>query len=125
MNEQSLQRRIDRPQVYSTSEFRGFRVVDDRTYPLKSLLLEGSKVPSTLADAVEAAKVWLFHKDTLVIRETDTITGAVKLHLFAIKRQSTPTYVYRDHVQHRVHRLYAAPICVVSGEAFAQPLGDG
>jgi hypothetical protein len=71
--------------------------------------------PLTVLSAVDAAlgAQNFYAKEQLIVRETD---GATKIHIFCIKRQSAPTYVWRDHVQHRVHRHYADPLCVLDGD---------
>lgn len=110
---------------YAPRSFKAFRVValasGHRTYPIPL-----DPMPATLAEAVDQAKLRCDHKDTLVLLASDEERGAETRHLFAIKRKSTPTYVYRDHQeQQRIQHLYAAPLCeideeVVSGRAEAR-----
>jgi hypothetical protein len=71
---------------------------------------------ATLDEAVNAAKGQLLHKDQLAVREQDEITGAAKVHLFAIRRKSAATFVRIAGEVSRVQALYAEPICVLSGE---------
>lgn len=72
---------------------------------------------STLDEAVNGAQLHCFHKDHLLVREAGE--GVDRFHLYAIKKRSAPTYVYRDHQYHRQDRLYAAPVCVIDGALFA------
>ena len=91
--------------------FYPYRVTENgRTYPLVVDC-------SSLEQAVEGGKVQCFHKDHLLIREVGP--GGDKLHLFAIRKRSTPTYVYRDHDYQRQDRLYAAPVCVMDAAMLA------
>jgi hypothetical protein len=109
---------------FSRVTYYPYRVTEmGNTYPL--IVDCGS-----LKEAVERGKVHCFHKDHLLVREVDNsgdhiperLGGGtkVRLHLYAIKRKSAPRYVYRGHVQERVHDLYAAPVCVVDASMFAE-----
>ena len=91
--------------------FYPYRVVENgRTYPL---IVDCA----SLEEAVERGKVECFHKEHLLIREVGA--GKERLHLYAIKKRSAPTYVYRDHDYRRQDRLYAAPVCVIDGAMLA------
>lgn len=86
-----------------------------RTYAL------GSIDAPALDDALNGAlaKFALFHKDTLLIRETSE--RGVRVHVYSIKRKSAARYVHRNHVTRAVHDLYASPVCtmdldVIGGE---------
>lgn len=99
-----------RPQPYSTLSFEAFRVTETRTFPLAA---EGSALPDFLA----SAQVRCFHKDKLLIRETDTETGTVKLHLYAIKKKA-PKWIHPagEIMPRRVEDLYADPLCIIDGQ---------
>ncbi len=101
---------------YISTSYKAFRISSGRTYAVS---LGGFLLPS-VDDATNAALLAqaFAHKDHLLIRETGPC--GVKAHLFAIKRQSAPTPVYRDYVTRQEHRLYAAPVCVIDGGVFAQ-----
>jgi hypothetical protein len=72
---------------------------------------------STLDEALNGAMVHCFHKEHLLIREV--ADARTRNHLYAIKKRSAPTYIYRDHEYHRQDRLYAAPVCVIEGDMLA------
>lgn len=103
-------------QPYSLIRYEAYRIPEgtERAYPLRY-----ESAPRSLSDAVETAKVRCFHKDKLVIRETETLSNETKLHLYAVKRQARPTYVYRDYQTHREHPLYVEPVCVIGGEVLS------
>lgn len=114
----SLSARAER---YSPVRYEAFRVCEplpaSKRQPIYPLPLAGPIV--TLADALTAALTGgrsVNHKDKLAIRATDEETGEVTLHLYAIKRKSTPRYVYKDYQTRREFDLYADPICTLSGE---------
>lgn len=91
--------------------FYVYRVTEaGRTYPLVVDC-------STVDEAVNGGQLHCFHKDHLLIREVGE--GVNRFHLYAIKKRSAPTYVYRDYQHHRQDRLYAAPVCVIDGAIFA------
>lgn len=106
---------------YSPTRFDAFRIADmgkgnpQRTYKVD---IEGYLLPTVEAarDAALLGQAFA-HKDHLIIRETGE--RGVKLHVFAIKRKSTPTYVWEGHVQKRVNRLYADPVCTIDGGVLA------
>lgn len=105
---------------YSATRFDAFRIVEPGSGfpgapPPRTTYSLGEIPATTLDEALNAvlAKCLLMHKDHLAIRET-TDRGQ-RVHLFAIRKKSGPTYVYVDHVQKRVERLYAAPLCVMDG----------
>jgi hypothetical protein len=90
---------------FSDRCFYVYRVVENgRTYPLVVDC-------SSLEEAVEGGKVHCFHKEQLVVREV--ASGTDRLHIYAIKKRSAPTYVYRNHDYQRQDRLFAAPVCVI------------
>jgi hypothetical protein len=90
---------------FNAVRFYPYRVTENgRTLPL---IVDCA----TLEEAVEGGKVHCFHKDHLLVREVRD--GSDRLHLYAIKKKSAPTYVYRDYGYHRQDRLYAAPVCVI------------
>jgi hypothetical protein len=96
---------------FSTRCFYAYRVTE-----------KGTTLPlivdcSTLDEAVNGAMVHCIHKEHLLIREVDD--GRTRNHLYAIKKHSAPTYVYRDHDYHRQDRLFAAPVCVIDGDLLA------
>lgn len=94
-----------------TVAFDAFKVSDDRTYML------GHIMAKTIGEALNGALAGyaLFHKDTLLIRETSE--KGVKVHVYGIKKKATPRWVHKDHVSRRVHDLYAAPVCIIDGSA--------
>ena len=94
---------------YGAKTFTAFRIPEGgKTYPIK---IEASS--GWLSDALNAAVVRCFHKDTLAVREVCEDTGSDKLYLYSIKRKSRPNYVYRDYEYHREHDLYPQPVCVI------------
>lgn len=94
---------------YSAKRFDAFKVAGGKTYALDA----GA---TSLEDAVKAAQFRCFHKQHLVIRETDDETGDVTLHLFVI-RKAAPKWVHPagEIVPRRVEDLYAEAVCVVDG----------
>jgi hypothetical protein len=95
---------------YGAAAFAAFRISEsNRTYPSQ---IDGD--PATLAEAVDIAKLRCFHKERLVIRETDR-DGAVKLHVYAIRQSSKARPVYRDYQTTMVRDLYAEPVCSIDG----------
>ncbi|HEX5183622.1 MAG TPA: hypothetical protein VFW19_10785 [Allosphingosinicella sp.] len=96
---------------FATKTFAAFRIADDM--PGRSYRLAFDGRPRDLEDALNQTKVRCFHKDKLVIRETDELSTAVEFHLFAIKQKSRPRYEYKDHRQVAVRDLYAELICVL------------
>jgi hypothetical protein len=99
-----------RPARYSAIRYNAYRIVDGRTYPLDMAPV------TSLDEALTAAKLRCFHKDHLLIKATDEDTAETRLHIYAIKKKSQPTYVYRDFAYHREHTLYSEPVCVVGPE---------
>jgi hypothetical protein len=102
-----------RPQAYTGKTYKAFRVTEsNRTHPHRIV-----GTPATLDEALNAALTGpssLYHKDKLVIRESEA--GKVTLHVFAIKRKSKPDYVREGFETRRVQRLYAEPVCSIDGE---------
>lgn len=72
---------------------------------------------TSLKDALAAALMFgsVGHKDSLVISETDD--RGFRLHVYRIKRKSTPRYTWKDNARgyERSHDLYADPVCVIDG----------
>jgi hypothetical protein len=104
---------------YTGKSFAAFRVTNDgkRTYPHPF-----AGEPETIDQARDLALTGpklIAHKDCLLIRETDEASGATVLHLFAIKKKSTPDYVRDGFTTRAVHRLYAEKICEIDGSALA------
>lgn len=102
---------------YSPTRYEAFRVTDIgfKQPEWRTLALALPTLPDTVAEALNAGMVCCFHKDMLVIKEADELSGDATLYLYAIKRKSRPDYFYRDFVTHREHRLYADPICSIDG----------
>lgn len=73
---------------------------------------------ATLAEVVGNAAPSCFHKDTLIVRETDPLTRETTVHHFAIKRESKGRWVTRNHVPTKVHDLYADPLFAMRVDAF-------
>ena len=115
--ENAMGKRADR---YSAVHFAAFLIGDmgkgaqQRTYALDAI--DVASLDEALV-AVLAGRQVIDHKDHVLIRETGPL--GVKLHLYAIKKQSAPIYVWRDHRQVREHRLYAAPLCVIDAGVVA------
>ena len=113
---------------YSATSFEAFRVTNIgdakrpkwRTYTLPPI--EADSLDEALADALCGGQA-VYHKDQIIIRETGE-QGA-KLHLYAIKRKSSPTYLWEDHTQKRVNRLYADPVCTIDGGILMDSLTKG
>lgn len=109
-----------RPGVYRTKRFEAFHVsAPNRTYVVRL-----KEQPANLQEAVSAAllTVLFVAKDRLVIKETDDERETVTLHIYAIKKQSRPTRVYRDYAYHNVHQHYADPVCAIDGKQLGVPL---
>jgi hypothetical protein len=112
----------ERAHRFSPKLFLAFRLVESRNgftgaTGWKSYPVPLGDPPATLDEAMTAATAnCLAHKDRLAIRETDQLTGATVLHLYAVKQKSAPRYVWKDHRQQAVRDLYLEPICSVPGE---------
>jgi hypothetical protein len=125
MNATAPMLRDPRAERFTPKLFLAFRLVESRNgftkaTGWKSYPLPLGDPPETLTEAMTAATAaCLLHKDRLAIRETDELTGATVLHLYAVKQKSTPRYVHRDHRTVPVRDLYLEPICSVPGEVFA------
>ena len=88
--------------------------------------LAGSTLDEALADA--EAKMFLDHKETLIIRERgfDSVRWANgvesrpvdRLHIFTIKKKSSPRYTWNKHTlsHERSHDLYPVPVCTVDAQ---------
>lgn len=103
-----------RPIPYTGKTFTAFRVTESpaRTYPVQ---ITGT--PASVDEALAQSIGTFIQKEKLLIRETDDATGKTTLHLFAIKRRSTPDYVWVGGKQERVNRLYAELVCEIDGAA--------
>lgn len=107
-----------RTERFSPVRFRAFRIdTSISRQPIVPIPLRSP--PASLEEAVNEAKQACFHKDKLVVREANEITGDTMLHLYAVKKKSTPARVYRDYAYHNVAQLYVEPICALYGEALA------
>lgn len=113
-----------RAQPYSATRFEAFRIceVSPPPYggpPCRTTYGLGDIPATSLDEALNATlgKCLILHKEHLAIRETDE-RGA-RIHLYAIRRRSAPTYRFENHQQVREHRLYAAHVCTVDGGVFA------
>jgi hypothetical protein len=124
MNTPQLIEAVARPTPYTGKTFAAFKLSDIgangpkwRTSPIP---LDGyfASLDQT-RDAALTGRNQPGHKDCLLIRETDDATGATVLHLFAIKKKSTPDYVRDGFTTRAVHRLYAEKICEIDGSALA------
>ena len=106
-----------RAEPYSPKHYAAFRVVPglnaDRTYSCKPI--EAGELGDALNEALAGQA--FSHKDHLVIQETDD--RGMRMHLFAIKRRSAPSYVYANFETKRVQPLYAAPLCVIDAGVVA------
>ena len=103
-----------RPVRYGDLSFKAFRIAESNGR-LSRLQIADDHV--TVEEAIDDAKLRCIHKDKLLIRSFNDRTGEVRLHLYAIKRQSRANYVYRDYQTVREHPMYAEAICVIDGEA--------
>ncbi|HYI43700.1 MAG TPA: hypothetical protein VD768_08780 [Sphingomicrobium sp.] len=114
--------------AYPRLSFEAFRISGRHTCPM------GAVDATSLSDALAAVLIGevsipqlIEHKEHILIRETDRsaehiperLGGGtqVRLHLFAVRRKSTPRYVYENHATHRVHDLYAEPVCAIDAGA--------
>lgn len=105
---------------FSTTTFHAFRVCQGysgaKETPLGGRTYDYGRLDATtLEDALTEAlsgKV-IDHKEHLVIQEISE--RGIRLHVFAVKKKSTPRYVHRDHVTRAVRDLYADPICTLDG----------
>lgn len=61
----------------------------------------------TFEDALQMASASSVHKAKFAIQRTNTLTGEIVLHVYAIKQKSKPTYVHREHQTVRIHQHYA------------------
>lgn len=75
-----------RPQPLRTETFEAFRLLDDGR--MQPLVTESR----TLSEAVEQAATLSLHKERFAIRRTDVETGAVTLHVYAVKQRSNATW---------------------------------
>lgn len=106
----------ERAERFSTKTFAAFRLDPDRPGSAGPILPLAAE---TLEEAVNDAKTRCSHKEVLAIREADQLAGETRVHLFAIKQKSRPTYVWEGHRQVAVRELYPEPICVVPAEVLA------
>jgi hypothetical protein len=115
---------------FSPTKFEAFRICEapkpqPNVPPRRTTFPLGEIPAASLDEALNAtlAKCLLLHKDHLAIRETDE--RGSRTHLFAIKRRAAPDYVSQGHVWKAVHRLYAAPVCVIDGALALAIVGGG
>jgi hypothetical protein len=95
---------------YQAVIYSAFRVSESgRTYALDAL--QAGSLEEALSEALTQQA--FHHKEHILVRVSGD--DGVKLHLFAVKKKSTPRYVHKDHVSRRVHDLYAAPVCSIDG----------
>lgn len=107
-----------RTERFRAVRYAAFRVLGDlQRTPTR--LIELGEPPASLYAAAKAALLRANHKDHIVIKVADEIGGEVKLHVFAVKKEAHADYVIENHVPRRVHRLYAAPVCVIDGGVLA------
>jgi hypothetical protein len=104
------------PRPFAARKFRAFRVTESpaRTYPLP---IEGR--PATLDDALTAVLAGpklVAHKDRVIIREADELSGAVTVHVYAI-RKGKARWVDVGGIATRVEDLKAELVCSFDGEA--------
>ena len=115
-----------RPDRMALTTFDAFRIVPPKVSPFNTEHafpttyslgpVDAHSLDDALATVLTSGQS-IEHKDHLLIRETGA--RGVQCHLFAVKRQAAPIYVWRDHQQVREHRLYAAPVCVIDGGVVA------
>jgi hypothetical protein len=101
--------------AFNTTTFDAFKASEgmDRTYKLGRL--DAVDLREALNETL--TRFSLYHKDTLIVRETGE--KGTRLRIFAIRKKSTPRYVHKDHVTRAVHDLYADPVCVIDGDVLA------
>ncbi len=112
-----------RPARFTARTYTAFRIsavaTDTPDSPTLLGQVDGANIEEALQSTLSgeyASTQALFHKNALAIRETDG--QASRLHLYVIKRKSTPRYVYHNHIMRREHDLYADPVCVIDGTVF-------
>lgn len=74
---------------------------------------------TTLAEAVDAAKVRCDHKDTFVVREIAPLGDTATVHFYAVTRDSKGRWTTVDHVPRKVHDLSAKHLFSMRVSAFA------
>lgn len=99
--------------VALASTFTAFRMLDNR----KAQRIEIDA--ADLASAVNAAAGACCHKDHFVVVEADARTGTTTAHFHVVKRKAQGRWVVRDHIQSKVHDLYAEHLFSVDVTAFA------
>lgn len=89
----------------------------------EAITLTAATLDDALAEVLTSRSV--LHKDHVLIRETGHHRSRLyagerldRLHIYTIKRASTPRYTYRDHIPVREHDLYAVHVCTVDALAF-------
>lgn len=111
MLERIIPTRADR---YTDRTFEAFKASDgiDPRWNATSLgPVEGADLSDAVTLALGTIGITFDHKDHLLIRETfPAIDGSqrIVLHIYAVKRKSAPSYVWRGHQQVRVNQLYPA-----------------
>jgi hypothetical protein len=106
---------------YSATSYHAFRVCQGHTghhdTPLGGRTYDYGRLDAETLDGALTAALSLpqvvAHKETLVIQEISE--KGVRLHVYSVKRKSTPRYVHENHVTRAVHDLYAAPVCSIDG----------
>lgn len=101
--------------------FTAWRLPEGRTSGEATRL--DTKGAETLDDAIANALTageCVNHKDTLIVRASDRRTGKTMVHFYAIKRRSTPAYVWDDDLQRhkREFRHYPAELFVMAANDF-------
>lgn len=113
--------------VYTTTTFHAFHITQGmagmKEVPLGGRTYDCGRLNAgTLEEALSEAlsSKLISHKETLVLQEIGD--RGIKLHVFTVKRKATPRYEYRNYVQHRVHDLYAAPVCTLDADLLRSQL---
>jgi hypothetical protein len=91
--------------------FEAFRV-----WPGRTLRLAFATTPRSLDEAIAGALMsQAFHRgESLLIRETDPLTKAAQLHVFAIKQKGARwVHPQGEMMPRRVEDRYADPVCVI------------
>lgn len=102
---------------FTTKVFAAFRFDPERPGMAGARILPLEA--ETLEQAVNEAKTRCVHKEVLAVRESDELTGETRVHLFAVKQKSRPSYVWQGHRQVAMRELYVEPICVLPAEVLA------
>lgn len=89
-----------RPQAIVHETFEAFRL-------LKGGEMRFEFAKPTLEECRDLCAAGTPHKALFVVKRTDQLSGAVTLHLYAVRQKSRGTVVIRDHVPKRVFPRYA------------------